>query len=325
VPARAVLIERETIRRPACLAAAAGLALATAVRAGAGQPSSALGVNVHFAGQAHTQGAEMAAAGISWVRTDLAWSHAERQSGSYDFEPWERLVTALEPHGIRTLLILDYGNALHEGGFPPRSEAGRRAFAAFAGAAARHFRGRAAWEIWNEPNVPRYWAGAPDAGAYVALARSTAAAIRREDPGAWILGPGLGGGRFDLAYLESTFGLGLLEVVDAVSVHPYGAASPEAALPFYADVRRLMTRHLGRELPIVVSEWGYRAEDLGPEGQARTLLRALSVNQDAGIRLTVWYNWQDPIVPWDSFGLLDAAGRSKPAYEALRALQAQRR
>jgi hypothetical protein len=152
----------------------------------------------------------------------------------------------------------------------------------------------------------------------VALARAAAAEIRRGDPEAWILGPSLGGDRFDLAYLEATFALGLLDVVDAVSVHPYGASHPEAAADFYADVRGLIAHYApGRNVPGVVSEWGYRVEGLGAEGQADFLLRALAVNRRAGIPLTIWFNWQEPINPWHSFGLLDVRGQPKPAYVAL--------
>jgi hypothetical protein len=286
-----------------------------ATSAGAGQD---VGVNVAFYGKAYDQAEQMAAAGIRWVRLDLAWSAAEVDPGRYDFRTWDRFLDAFEPHGIRVLLILDYGNDLYDDGFPPETESGRTGFASFAAAAARHFRGRVVWEIWNEPNLPRYWAGAPDPSAYVALARAAAREIRREDPGAWVLGPSLGGESFDLDYLEATFELGLLEIVDAVSVHPYGASQPEAAAEFYEQIRARIARFApGREIPIVVSEWGYPVEGLGAEGQADFLLRAIAVNRKAGVPLTIWYNWQEPITPWHSFGLLDVRGRPKPAYEAL--------
>ena len=276
------------------------------------------GVNIEFYRGAHEQAVAMAAAGIRWVRIDLAWSAAEPEPGRYDFRLWDRFLDSFEPLGIRVLFILDYGNDLYEDGFPPSTEVGREAFASFAGASARHFRGRAAWEIWNEPNVPQYWAGSPDPAAYVALARAAAADIRRGDPEAWILGPSLGGDRFDFAYLETTFALGLLDVVDAVSVHPYAASHPEAAEDFYDEVRRLIARYApGRTVPVVVSEWGYPVEGLGPEGQADFLVRAIAVNRKAGIPLTIWFNWQEPITPWHSFGLLDVRGQPKPAYNAL--------
>ena len=143
--------------------------------------SNEFGVAIEFYRDADTQAEMMANAGVSWVRIDLAWSAAEPEAGRYDFRIWDRFLDSFEPHGIRVLFILDYGNKLYEDGLPPSTESGRTAFAAFAGAAARHFRGRAAWEIWNEPNLPQYWAGMPDPAAYVALARAAAAEIRRED------------------------------------------------------------------------------------------------------------------------------------------------
>ena len=295
-----------------------GWILAVATLSAPARADDDFGVNVEFYRDAHQQAETMAAAGIRWVRIDLAWSAAETEPGRYDFRIWDRFLDSFEPLGIRVLFILDYGNELYEDGFPPSTEAGRDAFASFAGAASRHFRGRAAWEIWNEPNLPQYWAGSPDPAAYVALARAAATEIRRGDPEAWILGPSLGGDQFDFAYLEATFALGLLDVVDAVSVHPYGASHPEAATEFYGDVRRLIARYAPRRnVPVVVSEWGYPAEGLGPEGQADFLLRALAVNRKAGIPLTIWYNWQEPVNPWHSFGLLDVRGQPKPAYRAL--------
>jgi polysaccharide biosynthesis protein PslG len=308
---------------------AAVVTLALAAEAAAKDPSRAaapepdVGVAVEFAGHAHEQVDQMAAAGIGWIRTDLAWSHAELQPGVYDFSTWDRLVTAAQSRSIRVLLILDYGNALYDGMAPPCSDRARAAFAAFAGAAARHFRGRAAWEIWNEPNVPRFWMGAPDAACYVALARDAAEAIRREDPRAWILGPALGGDVFDHDYLDAAFRLGLLSVVDAVSLHPYFAASPEAAGPVYAEIRRMMRTSGASRTPIVVSEWGYQQRAAEPDEQADYLVRALTVNRSNGIALTVWYCWQEPILPWNSFGLIDVRGRAKAVYQALQALRAR--
>ena len=313
-------MSRTVVIRPALPFLAILLAALPVIRL-TGVPARAsndFGVNIEFYRDADKQAEMMVAAGVRWVRIDLAWSAAEPEAGRYDFRTWDRFLDAFEPHGIRVLFILDYGNRLYEDGLPPSTASGRAAFAAFAGAAARHFRGRAAWEIWNEPNLPQFWAGTPDPAGYVALARAAAAEIRREDRRAWILGPALGGGTFDFTYLSATFDLGLLDIVDAVSVHPYGAAYPEAAPAFYDEVRRrIALRAPDRDIPVVVSEWGYAVEGLGAEKQAEYLLRALNTNRRSGIPLTIWYNWQEPITPWHSFGLLDVRGRPKPAYDAI--------
>jgi len=301
------------------LAVVAVLPILAMVGAVHGSATNDFGVTIEFYRDAHNQAEMMAAAGVRWARVDLAWSAAEPDPGRYDFLTWDRFVDSFEPVGIRTLFVLDYGNRLYEDGLPPSTASGRAGFAAFAGAAARHFRGRAAWEIWNEPNLPQFWAGSPDPAAYVALARDAAAAIRREDPRAWILGPALGGGTFDYKYLDATFALDLLDIVDAVSVHPYGAAYPEAAAAFYDEVRRRIAHYApDADIPVVVSEWGYAVEGLGRDKQAEYLLRALDTNRKSGIPLTIWYSWQEPITPWHSFGLLDVRGQPKPAYLALK-------
>jgi len=127
---------------PVALALSAPATAKEAARRAAALESD-VGVTVEFAGHAHEQVEQMAAAGIGWIRADLAWSHAEREPGQYDFSAWHRLVVAAESKAIRVLLILDYGNAL----------------------ASTEVAGR----------------GAREGGE--------AAAIRREDLSAWILGP----------------------------------------------------------------------------------------------------------------------------------------
>lgn len=255
----------------------------------------------------------IAAAGFRYVRTDLAWSQVEQQPGEYDFAPYDALVDALGRRGLAPILVLAYGNDLYGGG-PPRTPGARRAYARFAASAAARYSGRGVlWQIWNEPNLWQFWDPAPDPAEYVALARETAAAMRAADPGAYLIGPATGGPDFDLAFLDAVFGLGLIDVLDAVSVHPFGAAYPEAAAPFYEAVRGLMRRHSpGRSIPLLCGEWGYSIPD--QDLQAQYLVRSLDVNQRAGISLTVWYAWQDD--GFQDFGLLDALGRPKQSLAA---------
>src|SRR3954462_5094328 len=75
---------------------------------------------------------------------------------------------------------------------PPKDTAAINSYAAFTGRAAAHFRGRAAgWEIWNEEDAPKWWAGMPaldedhpdrDASAYVPLLKAAYAAAKQADP-----------------------------------------------------------------------------------------------------------------------------------------------
>ena len=148
---------------------------------------------------------------------------------------------------------LDYSNSLYGNDYT--SAAWQTAFTDFSRAAAAHFAGtNCLWEIWNEPDN----FGPIDANTYMALAEQVVPAIRQAyGPGATIIGPAVD--PTHTSYLTPCFQQGLLNLVDAVSVHPYSAAAPEAVVSTYTNVRNLMQTYGGKTLPIVSSEWGYSA------------------------------------------------------------------
>src|SRR5690348_13255754 len=84
-------------------------------------------------------------------------------------------------------------------------------YAAFVRARAAEFRGRvAAWEIWNEPDAPIWWAGATpadapvqNAAAYTQLLKAAHAAVRSVDRRTPVLLGGLTGNNFH--FLESVY------------------------------------------------------------------------------------------------------------------------
>jgi Glycosyl hydrolase catalytic core len=80
--------------------------------------------------------------------------------------------------------------------------------------------GVAAWEIANEPEMS-WWGGpiAPD--NYMKMLRDAHAIIRSGQPGARIVAPAVGATGEGIAYLSKLIDFGLLEYVDAVSVHYY--------------------------------------------------------------------------------------------------------
>ena len=289
------------------------LALALAASPAAAGERMAVGVTVSYRSPVEVD--RIADLGFRYVRTDLAWSEVEQAPGVYRFDRYDALLDALARRGMAAVLVLAYGNDLHGGG-PPRTPEARRAFARFAAAAATRFSGRGVlWQIWNEPNLWQYWEPAPDPAEYVALVTETAGAIRAADPRAYVIGPATGGPDFDLTFLEDVFRLGLIDSLDAVSVHPFGAAYPEAAEPFYDSVRALIRRHSpARVVPLICGEWGYSIPD--QDLQAQYLVRSLDVNERAGIPLTLWYSWQDD--GFQYFGLIDAQHRPKKALFAAR-------
>lgn len=242
------------------------------------------------------------------------------------------------------MYILDYSNPLYEetvttrdpitgreqrATASPRHATSVAAFARWADAAAVRYRGRRVlWEIWNEPNI-HFWKPHPDVEEYNALALATCRAIRAADPQATIVGPATSGFPWD--FLERHFASGVLEWLDAVSVHPYRdySRSPETAGPDYAKLRELIARYAPsckRELPVLSGEWGYATHLRGVSLQtpAAFAARQQLANLLAGVRVSVWYDWKndgpDPAEREHNFGLVNTDLSEKPAYRAIQTL-----
>lgn len=303
-----------------------------------------VGVNIHF-----TKGREkdldlIAAAGFKFIRMDFSWAGTERKRGEYDWSAYDELTANLEKRGMRGIYIFDYSNGLYEEAISVRdSHTGKdhkdtaspqhpesvAAFARWAAAAAKHFQGRRiVWEIWNEPNIS-FWKPKPDVTQYAALALATAKAVRQADPNATIIAPG--SSEFPWNFLEGMFKVGLLEYLDAVSVHPYRnySKSPETAAEDYARLRGLIARYLpaGKTpVPVISGEWGYASHDKGVslDTQAAFIVRQQLANLYQRVPISIWYDWKndglDPAYNEHNFGTVSNNLHPKPAYLAVRAM-----
>ena len=116
-------------------------------------------------------------------------------------------------------------------GTDPGTEVYRQGFSNFCAAAASRYKGEGVeFELWNEPNST-FGRGGANADQYMALANLAVPAIRNADPNATIIGPATcpSSTGIDTTFLTSCFNYGtrypgqkgLLDLVDAVSVHPY--------------------------------------------------------------------------------------------------------
>ncbi len=290
-----------------------------------------LGVNIHFQGE--PKDLDMIAdAGLKFIRMDLSWSGVERQKGVYDFERtgYDALTAACTRRGIRILYILDYSNRLYEADRSVRTEQGRRAFAAFAEAAAKRYAGKAIlWEIWNEPNIRQFWLPQPSVDDYCKLVEETAPRLRKADPSGLVIAPATS--TIPFGWLEDCFRLGLLKHLDAVSVHPYRPQPPETVIADYERLRRLIKQYApeGKEIPVISGEWGYSIVNwdnsrLSQLQQGRYLVREFMINLYQNIPVSIWYDWcddgADPAEREHNFGTVTHELKPKPAYEAAKVL-----
>jgi hypothetical protein len=312
------------------------------------------GVNVHFTD--NTPGVEMLAKAFSTCRMDFDWGTIETKKGVYNFTQWDVQLAQFQAQGIVPMWILDgndppSGNPLYDRGKAPFDATGRSAFANFTVAAMLHFKGKGPviWELWNEPNGGTGWPALPSQPfrgnplPYAALLEAVgeamiAAGVDNET----LVGPAVSG--FDLGFIEGVMKASGLKYLDAVSVHAYRGDGPESVLADWATTRALIRQYLPatRRLtpPLLSGEWGWAActtssttkpapchggagsgESISEREQASRLVRQRLVNDLAGIRLSIWYDWSNGgdnrTSGGDNYGTVGHDGRTpKLAYTA---------
>lgn len=289
------------------------------------------GVNIHFRGEPDDLDL-IAKAGFNYIRMDLTWGAIEKEKGVYEFEEigYDALTEGCLKRNINILYILDYSNGLYESDRAVRTEEGREAFAKFAETAAKRYSGKGIlWEIWNEPNLEHFWSPQPSVEDYCALVEATAPRIKEADPSGLVVAPATSGIPID--WLEKCFKKGLLNWIDALSVHPYRPQPPETVIDDYKNLRDLISSYApkGKEIPVISGEWGYSLINwdksrLSEEQQAQYLARMFLVNLYEGIPVSIWYDWNDDGTDPDErehhFGTMTHDLKPKPAYVAAKTL-----
>jgi hypothetical protein len=305
-----------------------------------------------------------AEAGVRIIRQALLWKEIEPRRDTYDWEYWDQYVADVASHGITLMpIIFDAPRWRQQrrprpdwGAMPPKPHA----IASFAARLVRRYgpdgsfwRAHAdlrevpirVWQVWNEPNLPRYWAQQPVAAEYVEILRAAHDAIKAEDPGAQVVAAGMPDSKLWHAvplyeYITQMYLAGGRGSFDALAVNAY-AETPTRMMRNLGQVRRTMRAFRDRaRIWITELGWGtggprYRFR-VNRSQQARYLGQALRKLRDArfrlGIRGFIHYMWQDaePYGTTPDFwglhtGLLDMNGDEKPAYSVFSRLGRQLR
>lgn len=272
-------------------------------------------------------------AGFSVVRVDMFWDTVEK-NGSYDFTIYDRVLQRLDEQGLKALFILNYGHPDH--GDQPATSQQRAAFSAYARAATRFAQGRnvVAFEIWNEPDNSKYWAGG-DVNSYAQLLTEARQAIKAEDPSRKVINGGISW--VDLPYIMNLAQTGALAGLDAFAIHPYrGSQAPETLATDVIRTRDVLTAN-GLPATIWNTEWGhssYGSLNTQTHGdgfdirarhwQAVMVLRSLLTQVAMNLPMITIYELYDTGTNATSseanFGLLTATLEPKPAYNAVKRL-----
>jgi hypothetical protein len=303
------------------------------------------------------------AAGARVLRQSFSWSIIERAPGRYDFSLYDHFVANAAGAGLGVLPILidpppfrssRPATGARRGVYPPASNA---EFAAFAQLLVRRYGPdggfwRAnpqlpqmpirSWEVWNEPNLPQFWATGPDPAAYAVMLKTLYAAIKAVDPGSRVISAGINSSSQGIGlvpFLRGMYRAGAKGSFDALGLHPYQPGSDLVVDEIGLAVREL--RRARDDARVLVTEIGWasggpaaRAMVVGERGQAALVRRTLPLLWRLRDRLRldglVYYDGRD--APSDSgardqwglhTGLLRADGSAKPALRAISELADQ--
>ena len=203
------------------------------------------------------------------------------------------------------------------------SAAWRQAFTNYAAASAAHFAGTGViWELWNEPD--NWGISASD---YMTLANQVIPAMRTADPNCTIIGATVWGG--NTSFQTTCYRQGLLNLVNAVSLHPYrtGNAGKRGEYVYDrsqpdADVRRQDAANRGLGMGLLQRAGEYWAVSVTTaQLQGDYLARLYLVNFSQGIPLSNWYKWYTGDETYDeNFGIVTSDYAPKPAYNEMKLL-----
>ncbi len=334
-------------------------------------PKPDIGVQGQFIGPDGDLGIKLAAnLGVKWIKQQIDWNSVEYARGLYQWGELDHLVSVAQQHGLKIMFSVARApgfsrpEPVEEDG-PPSDFS---IFRDFMHALSTRYQGRvAAYELWNEPNLKREWRGfALSADKFVELVKAGAEGVRAGDAEAIIISgaPAVTGiddgveAIDDRRFFREMVKAGVADAVDAIGVHPYGAANPpdeRAADPthlrsnynnhpsfFFLDTIEDYHAILGAaniDKPLWVTEFGWPsierfgqvdtsgweyARDVTEADQAAYLLRAIALRRDR--------SWLGPLMIWNlnvapllgadrsesAYSLLRPDGSERPAYQQLR-------
>jgi hypothetical protein len=347
-------------RRRAVLGVAACAVMASLLPASASSarvPGSFVGVQT-WETPTDAEFQRMGRGGIGVYRFNIAWPVVEFTPGARNWTPYDEIVISASRAGLRLVPVLvgSPSNWASRASYPPRGEAGTRAFARFARDAVRRYgRGGAFWktftgipyrpitdwQVWNEPNFRGWWNNRPSAREYVRFLARARSNIKSADRKARIVLAGLPETRLGIPlsrYLPALYRVrGAHRLFDVVAIHPY-ASGPKGTIAVVRQTRKTMKRNGDARKPIWLTEVGwatggdvssptakFKTSKRGQAARLRaTFTQGSKLRRQLGIRLVVWFSWRDraPVAGESNWwgintGLFTAGGSPKPAWQAL--------
>jgi hypothetical protein len=269
------------------------------------------------------------------VRTSLKWGDIEGSQGSPNWSGPDGALADIASSGIAVLATLwgspSWASGSSDQVYVPTGSgqfsAWVSAYASFAKAAAARYKGKVKYyELWNEENIQDCWHPKPDVSEYVTWYKAVYAAIKAADPNAQV---GMGGvtnlsagNSEDIAgkaFLSDLYSNGVYP--DAVVIHAYSPSGngPDVTLQWQnnftdiAGIHSIMESHGQGSKQLWITEWGWRAGQVGETDQATYTDQALNLMASKYPYVTLSTLFLQEDLDGYTFGLYRSDGSKRPA------------
>lgn len=309
-----------------------------------------LGVNAQFQwftpAIARKQVERLKALGLDWVRLGLHWMLMEPEEGKFTLEPIDQMMAMVQQAGLRNITSVvgtpkfatsvsptdRYAHYFDK--FPPKDP---RVFAQRMMLLAKRYPQVDVWQVWNEPNIPGFWAPKADPEGYGRLLLASVQALRATVPAKPIAMAGMAyysemAGR-DGLMIQEMGRLGAFNLNLIIAYHPYtptpeGSDNDERDFLKHVPHAHQWLRAAGVK-QIWATEWGWSSYDgpkeeqpiVGEQGQADYTLRRLALMASQDYDRIFLFTLSDldsrASVRDRRYGLLRENGEPKPVYHAL--------
>ncbi len=231
------------------------------------------------------------------VRDEVHWRTVEPVKGRLSLPERASWVGTAAENGIKSLVVLSYGNPIYDFGQPSQADidAGAAwdctipvrdgnpettaddeyfdAYLRYVDFVSESLAGKvAAYEIWNEPDLKYFNSKDATAADYTELLKAAYRTIKQNDPDVTVLGGAIA---FQTEFIDGMMKAGAGSYMDGLSVHYYlGKNAPEKRARNRLDeYRDVLVKYGFDKMPVWVTETGWANSNVDEQTQAQYIIR----------------------------------------------------
>jgi polysaccharide biosynthesis protein PslG len=271
---------------------------------------------------------------LSANRFHVMWSYVEARRGRYDWSVSDAQYAAMQKYTPRPIMMLgrapvwarDPARTCAWGGdelcmYPPLAKYDTQ-WKAFVKAATERYRNVRAIEIWNEPNLARFWSPAANPTRYAAILKAAHDGVRAARSSV----PVVTGGVYPVAtangnvkamdFLRQIYATAGASAFEGIGSHPYVYKPPyvEGTQSRLDALRTVRDENGDNATPLWITEAGIATDSSGvpPDQQAGVLTDLYHSIEGTDVRSFVIHRFYD--VGGDFYGVVNNDLTAKPAY-----------